>query len=458
VYRVLLALIFWLPLPVGSARDLGAGFMLVASFGLLLFWSLKVLINGSGPSHVVRHTQLVIAVFMASALYQFFQLAPLPPTLGTTISNLAQAAYTQVPNADSGAWTPISVDAGSTLEEALKSCAYITLFFMTLTLIDTHAKLKTAMWVMVATGFAQALAGLTDSFYNGELFGNALRAPSQGASGTYANRNHFAGLLEMCIPYCAALLVAIPRRSADAGPPTLSTKAVLRGLMNQQILPYLMLATMIAGLLFSTSRGGILSLALASMAVILWSRLQVKKNALSAASLSAIGVAVALAVTLGAQPIIKRLESQGFFDNERQLYRELAYRVFADFPGFGSGAGTWTQVYPAYQAVETYSPALINYVHNDYLELLVEQGLIGFGLFGLAVLLVVAAILRGLQEQQDPIRRAALYGSLTAALSILIHSLVDFNLHIPANAAIFSVVMALGLIAARMPSRTDSSG
>ncbi|MBK9469999.1 MAG: hypothetical protein IPO20_19435 [Gammaproteobacteria bacterium] len=87
-------------------------------------------------------------------------------------------------------------------------------------------------------------------------------------------------------------------------------------------------------------------------------------------------------------------------------------------------------------------------------ELLVEQGAIGFVLFGSAILIALGTMISALLRRRDPLVRAVLFGCVTATLSLLIHAFVDFNFHIPANAAWFSVILAMGLIASRMPHDT----
>lgn len=389
-------------------------------------------------------------MFTAATTYQFVQMIPLPPSVAATISRAAQEAYSLTPDFYPGKWTPISIDAGRTLEEASKSCAYLSIFVLTMALVKSRSKLEIAMWTIVGIGFFQAVIGLADTFSNGALFGDALRGfKAAGVSGTYTNRNHFAGLMEMSIPFCATLLLT--RTNARSHPslkPT-SLREFLNWLLGRRLLHYLGLSTMAAALLSSTSRGGLLSFVIANTAVTCWSLTRSKNRPVVSNFALASAGAFALAVILGAQPIIERLDKSGL-ETDRKNHRELAYSVLADFPAVGSGSGTWRQVYPAYQSADTYSSKIVNHVHNDYLQLLVEQGAVGFLLFGSAVLLTFITIARGLDQSNDPVQRAALYGSLSAMASILIHSFGDYNLHIPANAAIFSFIMAIGLVAARI--------
>ena len=161
-------------------------------------------------------------------------------------------------------------------------------------------------------------------------------------------------------------------------------------------------------------------------------------------------IPVAVGILLGADQLLSKLENAGF-QSDRYLHRAMAYRVIADYPLFGIGSGNWGHVYPAYQDPETYTEKSVLHVHNDYLELLAEQGMVGFVLFGSAILIALATMIDALRRRRDPLMRGVLYGCVTATLSLLIHALVDFNFHIPANAAWFSVILAMGLIASRMP-------
>ncbi|MCB1841970.1 MAG: O-antigen ligase family protein, partial [Halioglobus sp.] len=138
-------------------------------------------------------------------------------------------------------------------------------------------------------------------------------------------------------------------------------------------------------------------------------------------------------------------------NSNRHLHRELAYKVIADYPFFGIGSGNWMDVYPAYETTETYGYGKLMHVHNDYLQLLAEQGIVGFLILGSAILIALGTMLGALRRRRDPLMRGILYGCVTATITFLIHALADFNFHIPANAAMFSVILAMGLIAARMP-------
>jgi O-antigen ligase len=113
-------------------------------------------------------------------------------------------------------------------------------------------------------------------------------------------------------------------------------------------------------------------------------------------------------------------------------------QMFAGRPFLGWGLGTFSLIYPKYQSY--YSIFLINHAHNDYLETLAETGLIGFGAIVWFVVLLYRTSARKILDWANDPRAGVRLASLVACTGILVHSLSDFNLHIPGNAALFFVL------------------
>ena len=113
------------------------------------------------------------------------------------------------------------------------------------------------------------------------------------------------------------------------------------------------------------------------------------------------------------------------------------------FP-FGSGAGTYPSVYPLFQPVEL-GRYFINHAHNDYLEALFQQGIFSL----LFILLALAVFFRQwprlLVKGRWGSFRFIQVGAGVGLLLIALHSLVDFNLQIPANTIFFSFLAAVFL-------------
>jgi O-antigen ligase len=120
-------------------------------------------------------------------------------------------------------------------------------------------------------------------------------------------------------------------------------------------------------------------------------------------------------------------------------------RMFLKRPVFGWGLGTFPVVYPQFRSF--YTTFFVNEAHNDYLQLLVETGLAGLGI---AIWFLVLVFRQGASKLKNWTQTAS--GTLTVAsllgcVGILVHSWLDFNLQIPANAALFYVLCAIAALA-----------
>jgi O-antigen ligase len=122
---------------------------------------------------------------------------------------------------------------------------------------------------------------------------------------------------------------------------------------------------------------------------------------------------------------------------------------------FGTGLETFSSIFPKYKT----SDLQYYYLHleNDYLQLLCEMGILGFGIFLWLVLRFFRQIASG-YSPYDPrelssVHYLSLYGCLTGLVAIMIHSFWDFNMHIPSNALLLSMFMGLAIAGARISRR-----
>ena len=112
-----------------------------------------------------------------------------------------------------------------------------------------------------------------------------------------------------------------------------------------------------------------------------------------------------------------------------------AAKIVRDHPIFGSGLGTLVAVYPRYETF--YDGRVVEHVHDDYMEGLAEAGLAG-GLCGLAFLILLYRRARkNFEAEQGHFSRGLHAAAIVALSGLLLHSFVDFNLHIPSNVLLF---------------------
>jgi O-antigen ligase len=253
-----------------------------------------------------------------------------------------------------------------------------------------------------------------------------------GATGTYQNHNHFAGLLEMCLPFSAMFAWAQFLR-----PATLAASAWLA-----------VSAALLAAVTVSLSRMGfVASLAglFASAAAILLTETPERSNRRWLAVAATAGFVALLALLLPSITFIQRFGAAvapGDISSDARfgIWRDTVHLIAA-FPLFGCGFGAFQSAYMRYQTVSPLTT--VNFAHNDYLQLLAELGPAGFlALLGTGFLMI-RALLRNLRQRADPYLYAACLGAFVA---ISLHSLVDFNLYKPANAMVVAWIAGLATV------------
>jgi len=115
--------------------------------------------------------------------------------------------------------------------------------------------------------------------------------------------------------------------------------------------------------------------------------------------------------------------------------------MFAKKPILGWGLGAFPSAYPQFRTF--YANIFVNEAHNDYLQLLVETGLVGFGIMLWFLINLFRSAIRKLPHWPNEIGGAVAPACLVDCVGILVHSFVDFNLEVQANAAWFFVLCAL---------------
>jgi len=317
-----------------------------------------------------------------------------------------------------------SAYSAETTSQGLLYCAYGAVSFLAAQCIRRTSQVKTLVWVFSIYGCAVALLALLQGIApNGKLYW--LRTPQLGGwiYGPYVNHNHYAGLMEMLVPiplvFCLTHHAYGTRKWAAA------------------IAAVLMAATIFS----SGSRGGMLALTVELIFLVLINKAR-KQSWKSTLVLGAfLLVVMGIAVWLGGGEIAKRVasilaESRAELSGGMRLAIDRdALRTFMRRPVLGWGLGTFSVVYPQFRSF--YTNFFIDQAHNDYLQLLVEMGALGLGVMLWFLVLLYRDTLKKIRDWTTSINGAVSLAALLGCTGILVHSFVDFNLHIPANAALF---------------------
>ncbi|MGH9775356.1 MAG: O-antigen ligase family protein [Candidatus Acidiferrales bacterium] len=331
-------------------------------------------------------------------------------------------------------WT---VYAYATKVDLLILLAYVLVAFLAAESIRTESGRRNITWFLAVLSSSVSLFGIVQYLsWNGKIFW--MRAIPQASSsfGPYVDRDHFAGFVELTAPFGLALLFSRAVRGE---------KLALACLL--AILP-------VGALVLSGSRAGIVSffLEVVVLGVALFRRAELRSGLLRLAAFFAI--AGTLILWLGAETALTRFEqlaTSGVSHDRRISMSRDTFRIFRDHPWTGTGLGTLQSVFPRYESY--YDGSIVNHAHNDFIELLSDTGVAG-GLCGLAFIVVLFR--RGFKQVRRAKSRSdlAFYsGALAASTGILLHSLADFNLHIPANALLFVVISCVTTAPAKEPAQ-----
>ena len=215
-------------------------------------------------------------------------------------------------------------------------------------------------------------------------------------------------------------------------------------------------------LVFSQSRMGLISAVTSTLVLftlVLTSGWQ-KTNAILVVVLFLV-VAAGAVNWIGAEPIIGRFQTLGqesHMGANRLSFWMDTTRLIRDHPLLGSGLGTFPVDYPIEQT--SYARAFVSHAHNDYLEFASELGLPCALLFFGSIFYLMWLGLRFIRNSDPGFGRMLFLGSFCGLIAILMHSLADFNLHIPANGLLFAVLLGMlyaSITQNRIPSPVKSS-
>jgi O-antigen ligase len=449
VFIALLVLLVWLPLPLGSNRVWSMALM-QAALALLGLWWLACCRARRRRLTALRRAAPVLWLFVLWLAYGLAQALPWPRPLVELAAPAIAAAY-DAADAAPGAWLPLSLDPHASLALWFQSLALVTLFVLLLVLVDSRHRLRLLAQVLVLAAVAQAMLASVAALSGRDLwFIDAIGH----AHGTYPNRNHLAGYLTMSLALGIGLLLA----DMHTGPPPAGWRQRLRGwlrvLLGRKARLRIFLAILVITLVLTGSRMGNIAffagLFIASAVGILLYRRRSRPVVLLLGSLLAVDVLI-LGGWFGLDRVQQRIAETVLVEETRYHLDVRAGGYIADFALTGSGGGSFASVFPGYRDASL-APQFAVHAHNDHLEFLLEYGAIGLALLGAIVMLTLAAALRVLARRHDPLARGMAFAALMGITALLIHILADFNLRIPANAALFVVLLALPWIGLALPA------
>jgi len=365
--------------------------------------------------------------------YVLLQVIPLPVAVLRVLSPArAEAMDALGPVGVKVGFAPLSVFPAGTFQYFLLVCGYLVTFLL---ICELTKRLRDRRWLVVwpILGIATLETGLGLWQYFGAT-------GEQARWGTYANHNHYAGFLEMALPFAVMYPMAVLYRA--------------RSRWHSSIAPALAASTVWAlavlifvGIILSFSRMGFI-VTLSSLFVMGALLLGTTQRSWMMGSRRhrwvGVGMVAALVlagfVFLPPDRLIQRfamfVSADGLTGEGRiDLWVETIPLIKA-YPVFGCGLGGYETAFSRFKISGVL--ATDDFVHNDYLQLLAELGLVGFVIGGALAFSVARMALHSALKSSDLEARYLTVACAGSLATIALHSLADFNLYIPANALLLA--------------------
>lgn len=451
VFATFLLTLLWAPLPFASNRPWATALLATLLALVFLFYLLATMTGlARPPRNWWQRSRIPLCLVLAVQLWVCAQLLPLPAAWLASIS--PQAAAWKLP----AEFHTISLDPAATHWYLLKSAIVCLGFMLTILLVNSGQRIKLLLATLVASGTLQAtygsfmvLSGLEWGFF-------VEKYVNQGqATGTFVNRNHFAGYMALCLSAGIALLITLSS-SVDQTSWRERTRRLLLVMLGPGLLLQVCLLAMLIALLLSRSRMGIVATLTAlcfaaAIAVCIRSRLAPRL-------LAAAGVAAVTALLLlgwYALPLLADAGQTPDLSSESRFWSlQYASRMLLDFAWTGSGGGSFYGLFPNYQGAEISS--FHRHAHNDYLEFGIELGLPALALLAGFVTWCLRSAIALQSPRSSRLQLGIGCCATMACIWAGLHSLVDFNLQIPANSLTLVTLLALIPAAQRLSTAENS--
>lgn len=348
----------------------------------------------------------------------------------------------------------LSLDPYSTRLVLVQIVSLLVYFAAALAYTDSTRRLRLLVQTIMIFGFLLAVFGLIQSFTSPTKIYWMRELPQSTAFGPFINRHHFAGYME--------LTLALPLGLLFSGAVERDKRFI-----------YIFAAGMMGiALIFTGSRGGIISLVLEALFLVIVTGVKrVRESSDEAesggrvrAAMMRAGLALALVgalfggvVLLGGEAALSRFVGTVNAEDPttgRAHFWNVTLDIIKHHPVIGTGLGAFGVVYTRYDTRN--GTFRLEQAHNDYLQVLSDAGIIGAAL---GVFFIFVLFRLGLKRAQsgDVFRRGVAMGALAGCFAVLVHSFFDFTLHTTSNALLFLFVAALATLNGRV-ERAGSRG
>lgn len=456
VFFGLLGLLIWTPLPLGSNR--------IWAMGILLIWALALVVGtllawrGQPDAALERLQRFAWPLGLLAGMVALTWLQTLPLPAGVVALLSPEAARVQEGNET----MTLSLDVFQTRMMGMLAFTYFCVFLVAVMSLRNAARLDQLALTLVAGGVLQAVLGVVLFSLGAHYWLFHVELNHSNAIGSFINRNHMAGYLCMCLSIGIGLMLArLGPGSAWPSDWNHRLHLVFVFILGPKMRLRLMLVVMVIALVLTRSRMGNMAFFASMLIVGLTTILLARRTAPTMIVLIASLVIIDLLIVgtwVGLEKVVQRVEETSLTNEDKGREETVeerteggrdAVQILEDFPLVGTGGGSFYGSFMRYRrAGEFY----YDHAHNDFVEIAADYGVIGIGLLGALVAMALWRALSVLARRRSSLPRGIAFGVAMSIVALLIHSTVDFNLQIPANALTMVVILSLAWVCHELPS------
>jgi O-antigen ligase len=442
----------WVPFWLGSNRPIAWGINAVVFPGLAALYELSLVLRGAPHPVAIGRIGVSAALFALVIVWILIQNATWTPTdWQHPIWHLASDALGQQVAGS------ISADRDLTGLALLRLMTAASTFWLALQLCRDAARARMLIWCVVGIGALYAVAGLFALAFmpNGRLFAE-LGPIARGKllTSTFVGQNNYATFAGIGLVATVAGIVRLYRRELGRSGRVwqLTIATLIKTTGSKAALPLGFAVVIMASLLLTGSRGGIIATAVGLLALFVLNVRKASSGSLRKEALLLLLaiIAVATAFVALSDVFVGRLTEQGLHDAGRPVVWKLTSRSILSAPLLGFGYGTFSTVFPMFRDDSTSVYGFWDKAHNTYLEIFQGLGL----LFGAMLIACVAVLIWDCVKGARTRKRNATIPMIAASVSFLVgaHALIDFSLQIQAVTLTYMAVLGAGVAQASDPS------
>lgn len=426
--------VLFAPMAYGSVHPLSLAALKTLIVSMFLISLYRYL---TGRAFTLKRRYFLFAS-LAFILLVLLQLLPIPSMVMKVISpqrwELLFGSLKELGIAGQGSWEALSI-SGYATRQALNNLLFYTMLYISLLLIiNNRNRIKSLAWSIIISGFAAAFLGIAQKFSGAKAI-YWIGLSRDMFFGPFINANH-------CSAYISATAIF-----------TFAFMAKEKDSAKKMILAFFF-AIMVLATIYSLSRGGIISFIVPFCFLLYF----IYRRAGSPAQLRTLYMSVFFVVAAlivlflwwGTYRLVGDISSfEGISDSGHfrlRLWMD-SLKIVGSFPLLGTGLGTYEFIIPSF--VSFPGSVRFEFAENDYLQLLVETGIIGFSIVLVWLFLFFKRSARILSNPIHVIPRTRL-GGMFALFALLLNSIVSFNFYVPGLMVLAVSLFALMNITTRV--------